>query len=135
MAGAWRKGGVAAVAVLAAAAWAGFASGTAPFSAPADFATAVPFAAMALVAATTIRRRREDERARRPARHRALLPYGAAVAVLVLFELATYFAGLEAGRRAFPTLSSLYDVAARLRALKALAFAAWVALGWGLFRR
>ena len=61
--------------------------------------------------------------------------WGAVTAVAVLLELATYVAGQLATRHAFPTLSSLYDAAARARPAKALVAVVWLALGWALFRR
>lgn len=59
----------------------------------------------------------------------------AVAALIVALELVTLFAGASGARHAFPTVSSLYDAAARARAAKALLAVVWLGLGWSLFRR
>lgn len=59
------------------------------------------------------------------------IPWAALVAALVGWELFCYFAG---ARVAHPTLSSLYDLAARHTWVKALVAVAWLGIGWELVR-
>jgi hypothetical protein len=106
------------------------AAGTTPFTAGADLVTAVPFAAVGAVLVAGLVRRRPSVAAAR----RRLWPWAAVLGALALWEVATYAAGVSLGRHAFPTLSSLYDEAVRVRSAKALCFAAWLALGFGLVR-
>ena len=68
-------------------------------------------------------------------RRESLWPWVGCLGFLVAWELFTYFAGFGGHRDSFPTLSSLYDDAARWHAVKACLFFAWLALGWGLFLR
>jgi hypothetical protein len=58
-----------------------------------------------------------------------------AIGLFVVLELVTYIAGFWAPRHAYPTTSSLYDQAATHTAAKAAIVWAWLALGWGMFRR
>jgi hypothetical protein len=53
-------------------------------------------------------------------------------AAVASLELVSYF---SAPRHQHPTLSSLYDAAARHQALRAAAFAAWLRLGLAVVRR
>lgn len=59
------------------------------------------------------------------------MPWAVLVAALVGWELFCYFAG---ARVAHPTLSSLYDLAARHAWVKALVAVAWLGIGWELVR-
>lgn len=59
-------------------------------------------------------------------------PWLALVVVVLAWELFSFFAG---PRAAHPTVSSMYDALARWRVTKAVAFFAWLALGWYLVRR
>ncbi len=59
----------------------------------------------------------------------------AAFLFLLAVELFTYFAGWSGNRHDFPTVSSLYDTAARSQAVKAAVVFAWMTLGWTLFHR
>jgi hypothetical protein len=141
--GAW----LVAVFVLGAgAAYSWWVATTAPFTVEADLGVAVGFAAMAVLAGRTLWQRRSGP-------HPGDLvhdsgPFHAPVAassgsvaawvvVIVLaagFEVACYLVGMS-DRQAFPTLSSLYDSAATSTGGKAAIVFAWLALGWGLFRR
>ena len=124
-------------------------SSTTPFTSGADAAVAVGFALMAVPAGAALFHWTAD--ARKPTspiptgtapsvgpprqRWRRCVPWLAALALLVAVELSTYLAGLGGDRHDFPTLSSLYDTAARSQAAKATLVLAWMALGWGLFHR
>lgn len=68
------------------------------------------------------------------ARHPSIAPWLAVAAVIVAYELVTLALG-AGDRRAFPTVSSLYDAAARLRPAKAALALLWLGLGAALFRR
>lgn len=120
---------VVAGAVVAGAGYSYLAAGTTPFTTDADVVTAVPFAVVGAVLVVGLRRRQGAA----PAAAR-LWPWVAALGAVAAWELVTYAAGFPFGRHAFPTLSSLYDQAVRVRATKALCFAAWLALGFGLVR-
>ena len=113
--------------VVGAAAYAGLLATTEPFTLTADMATAVPLAAGAAVTAHTLRSGVE----RRAFEWRAALPWLVLVGAVVAWELCTYFAG---ARAAHPTLSSLYDDAARHEAAKAAVAFCWLLLGWELAR-
>ncbi|HAM00831.1 MAG TPA: hypothetical protein DCQ30_01165 [Acidimicrobiaceae bacterium] len=119
---------VAAGAVIAGGGYCYLAAGTSPFTTEADVVTAVPMAAGGAALVAGLVRRGAAE----PGARARLWPWVAALGALALWELATYAAGFPFGRHAFPTVSSLYDEAARLRGLKALCFALWLALGFGL---
>lgn len=69
-----------------------------------------------------------------PTLGRELWPWVLSIGALCCWELVTYVAGFS-HRHAFPTLSSLADIGFRWRAVKAVSFAVWLALGWGLMRR
>jgi hypothetical protein len=119
---------------------------TSPFTTEADLAVVVGFGAMAALAGHTLWKRRSEPDSPDPvsgsfpdAASSAVAPGSAAAWVVVValaagFELACYLAGLS-DRQAFPTLSSLYDSAATSTAGKGAIVFAWLALGWGLFRR
>ncbi len=136
---AWLAGGLL---VLCGAAYAWWVATTTPFTTEADVAVAVGFGVMAALAGHTLWRRRSERHSSDPAA--ALLPapvapgsvlaWAVVLALVAGLELACYLAGLS-NRQAFPTLSSLYDSAATSTAGKAAVVFAWVALGWGSFRR
>lgn len=116
---------------------------TDPFSASADAWVAVCFVFMgALAAAALVRRHREaavtdgEQRGERVgASWSELRAWTSAVALFVVVELTSYFAGFSGDRHDFPTLSSLYDEAAGSRGVKGLIVLAWLGLGWALFSR
>lgn len=124
-------------AVLAAASYAAWASGTTPFTPPADVAVSVPSAAFAAALVLQVRwphaqpwRRLTDGV---PAGTGRALPWLVVVAVLVGAELASYFHG---GPRAdYPTISSFLDTIFHDRAAKATVWFVWLTLGWYLARR
>ncbi|HZE15792.1 MAG TPA: hypothetical protein VE197_08800, partial [Mycobacterium sp.] len=97
------------------------------------------FAIFGALMVVTLRRRRSASRSGSQAtaqrRRGELWPWIAAISVLAVWEIATYFAGFGGHRQSFPTVSSLYDEAARWRGAKAAAYFLWLALGWGLVRR
>ena len=109
---------------------------TRPFTAPADALTAVGLAAGGVGLTARLvgdsRATRGDDSA--PPTERVVgswLPWVVLLVVVVGWELYCYFGG---PRPAHPTVSSLYDLAARYRLLKALIVLAWLALGWELVR-
>ncbi len=114
---------------------------TRPFTAPADALTAVGLAAG--VGGLVVRLAMDvtgghrsggtgSGAARPPDRHLgSWLPWVVLVAVATGWELSCYFGG---PRTAHPTLSSIYDLAAGYRWLKAVIVVAWLALGWELVR-
>lgn len=61
-----------------------------------------------------------------------LAPWAAVLGALAGWELLAYSLS---PRSAHPTLSSMADAALRPRLLEAVAFAAWLGLGWALARR
>ncbi len=61
-----------------------------------------------------------------------LAPWAAVLGALAGWELLAYSLS---PRSAHPTLSSMADAALRPRLLEAVAFAAWLGLGWTLARR
>jgi len=121
----------------AACAYSYVAAGARPFTTAADVVTATAFAVLALVMGRSLVRRYRRTTSVRAAPHpqQSVLPWLVALGVLGAWELATYLAGFPQGRHAFPTLSSLSDIAFRWRAAKTACFAAWLAIGWGLVRR
>ena len=126
---------VVAVAALGAGSW--LAAGTTPFSGAADAACAAGFAAVGVgilahrARLVTCALDRSGQDATQP----ALWPWVVCLVALGVWELVTYVAGLDGRRHIYPTISSLYDEAARWHGAKALAFFLWVGLGWRSFRR
>jgi hypothetical protein len=129
-----------AAALVAAAAYSWWAATTTPFSIGADVATAIPLGLLAAVAVAQWRAAHGGAalpsalgRLDPPAPTAgAAWPLLAALVVLVAWELFNF---LSAPRSAHPTLSSLYDTASRVHAVKAAFFLAWLALGRELLRR
>jgi hypothetical protein len=129
---------LAAAAVALAGAYCYVAAGTTPFTEGADLVTAVPFLPVgAVMARSWVRRRRRGEArlAAEVAPGGDVRPWVLVIGALVVWELATYAAGFEGGRHAWPTVSSLADEAFRWRGAKAALFGAWLAAGWALVRR
>ena len=128
-----------ALAAAAALAYALLLASTRPFTAPADALTAVGLAAgvAALTTRLVVARRGTTTVGGAESPHsgervgRSWLPWAVLVALVTGWELYCYFGG---PRAAHPTLSSLYDLAARYRWLKAVIVLAWLALGWELVR-
>jgi hypothetical protein len=105
---------------------------TDPFTASADAVTAVAIALGGALAAWRWRATTTGGPVPRvPAPARRWWPWVAIAAAIVGFELATFLLG---PRVDYPTLSSLYDSAARVRPVKGAFFAAWLALGVVLAR-
>ncbi len=129
---------VAAVVVLAAV-YAAFASTTRPFTVGGDVATAVGFVPVGLLVARSVRRRRAAGEPHRRSfdavTRRRLAPWLIALAVLVGWEIAMYFAGFGGHRSADPTISSLYDQASTSPLGRGIFLFLWQLLGWGMFRR
>ena len=144
---------LAALAVTAA--YAGWASGTVPFTAPADVAVSLPAAMMAaayvarLAASTRLRHRipMAGGVARRQGSHAAsasasppvtatvnvddrgtVTPWLVLAGVVVAVELASYFHG--GPRTLYPTISSSAESLFRQRAVKATALFGWLLGGW-----
>ena len=117
--------------------YAGWASGTAPFSVLAYAAVAAPGAL--LLAALVLQRRWPTSGpwqrlcAARPVRDGGAAGWIFVIALLLGVELASYFHG--GPRAAYPTLSSAIDALARWRAARAAMWAAWLAVGSYLVRR
>ncbi len=133
MAGTRRRVGVGTAVAAVAAGYCALASFAPPFTAAADTVTAVAFFGLAVLAAHTVVARRQPPAVPAPARS-TFRPWVASIGAACALELVTYFAGFS-DRHAFPTLSSISDLAFHYQALKGAAFALWLALGWGMFRR
>jgi hypothetical protein len=109
------------------------ASATTPFSATANAATALPIAAVTVLAIAhwPLRSRPGSQPAVVPegvnARGHPLRAWIVLVAVVVGFELFEYLA--PGSRGAHPTVSSMADAVDRSRGLKAVVFLAWLCLG------
>jgi len=129
--------GAAVALLLVAAAYAGWGSGTAPFSVAADVAISVPSAAF--VAAIVLQRRWPDFSPwkrltpKRPVRDGGAAVWLVVVAVLVAIELASYFHGGPRSR--YPTISSAEDALFHDRAARAAAWFVWLVVGGFLARR
>ena len=125
------------VAVVAVGAGSWLAAGTRPFSDAADAACGAAFAAVGvgLLAQRASLVTPAADRAQSDLAQTALWPWVVSLLLLAVWELVTYAAGLHGRRHSYPTISSLYDEAARWQGAKALAFFVWIALGWRLFRR
>lgn len=124
--------------IAAAAGDAWWVASTHPFSAASDAAVLGGAVVVGVVAVRTLLRRRGAQAAppSRPAPSRPrITAWMVVTACIVAYELATLLAGAIASRQAFPTVSSLYDAAARSRDAKAAIVFVWLALGWSLFRR
>jgi hypothetical protein len=145
----WPRIGLAVVDAGCALAYGWLAAETRPFTVGADVVTAVPLGLFAAASGRRLAVRRasgageaapchppsvREEGFGRFGRFGRFGPWTAVLSVATIWELATYLAGFGAGRPDFPTLSSLYDMAARSHPAKALLFASWLALGWGLVR-
>lgn len=125
-------------AVVGAAAYAGWMSGTVPFSVAAYSAVAVPSAVFLIgVVVTKVAPGRVAWALRRPPEigrgGGGSAVWIGLIAVVVGVELASYFHG---GPRAdYPTLSSIAASAFRHRPVKATAVFAWLVGGWRLMTR
>jgi len=139
--------------LVAAALYAWLVAGTTPFTTTADVVTAIPLGALVVVAALQRlagagatgagatgagaprpwdRSPVRDAGPDGPTGAGPVLPWLVLIAAAVALELFNYFSGT---RYAHPTLSSMYDSAARWRAVKAAVVLGWLALGWYLVRR
>ncbi len=117
--------------VVGALAYAGLLASTTPFTTEADAVTAVALAAAAaalLVGLTRSRTLPAGAATESPGFGPAL-PWLVLLAVATGWELYCFFGG---PRPAHPTLSTVYDLAARWPAAKAVIVLAWLALGWEL---
>jgi hypothetical protein len=141
------------VVVAVAAAYAGWASGTVPFTTASNVAVSLPSALLAggLVARVVggvssplavpkrpgARSGRLQRRAIADGRHQesvdSAAPWVVLITVVVAVELASYFHG--GSRSAYPTLSSLATDLFRHRPVKAAAFFAWLVGAWYLVAR
>jgi hypothetical protein len=124
-------------ALAAATLYAAIASGTTPFTVPADVAVSVP---SALFVGTIVMERIRPERGPwrrigggRPARGGAAIPWLLVIGLLVAVELASYFHGGPRGD--YPTISSGLDALFRDRAAKAAGWLGWLSAGWYFARR
>lgn len=118
-------------------AYAGWASGTVPFTATAYAAVSVPSALFAAALALAWRVPEAGPWARlprdRPPLAGSIVPWVLLVVLLVVSELASYF---HPGPRAlYPTISSGADALFRHRPATAAAFLVWLAGGWYLVKR
>ncbi len=125
------------VGALVAATFAAWASGTKPFTTPADIAVSIPSAVFA--AALVLERRWPDRGpwqrlpVARPESDGGGVLWLGIIALLVGVELASYFHG--GPRVDYPTLSSGIDALFAHREAKAAGFFAWLTIGWFLARR
>ncbi len=127
--------GAVAVVVLAVGGYSWLAGGTRPFTLAADVLTSLAYLPVGLIAWRAARRAAGSPAAGSPAagsRSPRIAAWVVATAVAASWELTTYVSG---PRRVFPTVSSLYDLAARTEAGKATAFLCWLLLGWALIGR
>ena len=124
--------------VAAAVAYSWYAASTRPFTTPADIATAVPFLAVASVLAHRITRKRSSRPTRDPKGpadgSSRIRPWVITIVLLGVIELVAYVMGFFGSRHEYPTLSSLYESAARTHGVRAVLFALWMILGWRLVR-
>lgn len=97
---------------------------TEPFTWPADVLTALPIAAMAVLAVARWPRRPAP---RRPAGPHPLRPWVVLGVLVIGWELVEYAA--RGARRLHPTLSSMADALDRHWLLKAVVFFCWLSLG------
>lgn len=118
-----------------------YASKTKAFTIGADLACTLGFVAMATVFVNAFRRRTEIEaesEAGQPLRTRLaseeVAPWAMTLGAVVVWELATYFAGFGGYRQDFPTLSVIFNDSARWTVTRGVWFFVWLAFGWGVFR-
>jgi hypothetical protein len=117
-------------ALAAAACWSWFASGVRTFTRPAEVLTFVP--ALAVLVLTLRPKARFTAGLAEPrAPWRTLLPWVAAVAALVGWELSELF---SKPRRGHPTLSSITNDLLSTHPSRFLGFLFWLLLGWLLVR-
>jgi hypothetical protein len=123
--------------VAAAAAYAGWASATAPFTVPADVAVSVPSAVFAAAYVLQWRwpqtwpwRRLDADHLQRVG---TAVPWLLVIGLLVAWELASYFAG--GSRAVHPTISSGINSLFHWQAAKSAGFLVWLSAGWYLVRR
>ncbi len=114
-------------ALVGAAAYAAALALTQPFTLAADVLTARPVAAGALGALVAVRR----PAPRQAVDWRAAAPRLVLVGAVVVLERVMLASGARASH---PTLSSLYDRAARYQAAKAAIAFGWLVVGWELVR-
>lgn len=117
-------------ALAAAACWAWFASGVRTFTRPAEVLTFIPALAVLLLTVRPSARFPAGRTSPRPG-WRKLLPWVAAVAALVGWELSELFAK---PRQAHPTLSSIINDLLSTHPSRFLGFLGWLVLGWLLVR-
>ena len=125
-------------AVVAAAAYAGVASGAAPFTVPADVAVSIPSAVFVAALVAQWRWPCGWPWRRLPADRPAGSSGGAALWLVVIGlvavpELVSYFAG--GSRSVHPTLSSIMNDVFEYRAAKAAVLFLWLCGGWYAVRR
>ncbi len=118
------------VALVAAACWSWFASGVRTFTRPAEVLTFIP---VLVVLVLTVRPKARFPAGRAQPRQgwRTLLPWVAAAAALVGWELSELF---SQPRQAHPTLSSITNDLLSTHPSRSLGFLAWLLLGWLLVR-
>lgn len=134
---AWHSPAVTAVGLLVAATYAAWASGTRPFTTPADVAVSIP---SGVFAAALVAERRWPDRGpwQRLSVSHPQSTWGGVlwigvVVLLVGVELVSYFHG--GPRSEYPTLSSGLEMLFAHRIAKATGFFAWLIVGWFLVRR
>jgi hypothetical protein len=120
--------------VAVAVAYAAVLATTTPFTAAADALTAAALAAAAVVLVVGLATPRTTASGATETGETvrgSALGWVVLLAVAAAWELYCFFGG---PRPAHPTLSTLYDLAARWPAVKAVLVLAWLALGWELLQ-
>jgi hypothetical protein len=124
--------------LVASIAYSWFAAASRPFTTASEIYCAVAFAGIgAAIVWHRLHRSQPTTGSgyvRPPATAGSLRPWIVVLCVFMAWELTTYFVGITGNRHEFPTVSSLYDDAARFHAAKAFLFFLWLTLGWRLLR-
>jgi hypothetical protein len=131
--GSLRYGPLQVVFLAVAVVWAWFASGVRTFTRPAEVLAAVPIVVvLVLTLRPSARLPAPAQRSQEPASLRGIIPWVAAVIVLVGWELSELF---SKPRSTHPTLSSIMNDLLSTRPTRFIGYLVWLALGWLMVRR